>query len=93
MFSSFVPELEREKPVYGIVKPVGTYNPFWIAFHELGGMLRDCARDGLRPWRWLGRAVNPPGWSPDGVHNRSADLKRAYVAAHPDQAGQPGLPK
>ncbi len=93
MFGSFVPELDREKPVYGIVKPLGTYNPFVIAFHELGGFLSDCARDGLRPWRWMGRAVNPPGWSPDGAHNRSIELKRAYVEAHPGEAGQQGLPK
>lgn len=93
MFASFVPELDHERPVYGIVKPVGTYNPFVIAFHELGGFLRDCARDGLRPWRWAGRAVNAPGWSPDGAHNRSIELKRAYVQTHPGQAGQPGLPE
>ena len=93
MFGSFVPELDHEKPVYGIVKPVGTYNPFLIAFHEMGALLRDCARDGLRPWRWVGRAVNAPGWSPDGAHNRSVELKRAYLQSNPDQAGQPGLPK
>ncbi len=92
LFGSFVPEIERERPVYGIVKPVGTFNPFILAFHEAAALLRDCARDGLRPWRWGQRAINPPGWSPDKAHNRSLDLKRAYVAAHPEEAGQPGLP-
>lgn len=92
LFGSFVPEIDREKPVYGIVKPVGSFNPLVIAFHELGGLLRDFAHDGWRPWRWIQRAINPPGWSPDSIHNRSIDLKRAYVAAHPEEAGQPGLP-
>jgi hypothetical protein len=59
----------------------------------LGGLVRDCASDGLRPWRWLGRAVNAPGWNPNGEHHRSIELKRAYVKAFPSQAGQPGLPK
>ena len=92
MFGTFVPEMGADKPVYGIVKPVGSYNPFVIAFHELGGLLRDCARDGLRPDRWIRRAINAPGWSPDGAHNRSVELKAAYVTAHPEHAGTPGLP-
>jgi len=35
----------------------------------------------------------PPGWSPDGNHAGSEEIKRAWLAAHPEQAGQPGLPK
>ena len=93
MFGTFVPELDEDKPVYGIVKPVGSYNPFTVAFHEFIALMKDCARDGLRPDRWLGRMINAPGWSPDGHHNRSVELKRAYVDSHPDQAGLPGLPK
>ena len=50
-----------------------------------------CARDGFRPWRWVGRFINKPGWSPDGAHARSPELKAAYLAAHPEQAGTPGL--
>jgi sterol desaturase/sphingolipid hydroxylase (fatty acid hydroxylase superfamily) len=93
MFGTFVPELDDDKPVYGIVKPIGSYNPFVIAFHELFGLLRDCARDGLRPDLWVRRALNAPGWGPDGAHNRSVELKAAYVAAHPEHAGTPGLPR
>jgi sterol desaturase/sphingolipid hydroxylase (fatty acid hydroxylase superfamily) len=91
MFGSFVPEIDEDKPVYGIVKPLGKYNPLIVAYHELFALLRDCASDGLRPLRWIGRFANPPGWSPDGNHTRSEDLKRAWLAAHPEQAGQPGL--
>ncbi|MEZ5998098.1 MAG: sterol desaturase family protein [Hyphomonas sp.] len=93
MFGTFVPELKEDPPVYGIVKPVGSYNPFIVAFHEFIALMRDCARDGLRPDKWFGRFINAPGWSPDGDHNRSIELKQAYVSAHPDQAGRPGLPK
>ncbi|MFT3723979.1 MAG: sterol desaturase family protein [Hyphomonadaceae bacterium] len=93
MFGSFVPELDSDKPVYGIVKPLGKFNPVIVAYHEMFGLLRDCWKDGPRPWRWVGRFINNPGWSPDGNHSRSRELKEAYLAAHPDQAGTPGLPR
>lgn len=93
MFGTFVPERSDDKPDYGIVKPLKSYNPLTVAYHELVGFLRDCASDGLRPDRWIRRAVNAPGWSPDGHHSRSRELKQAYVAKHPETAGQPGLPK
>ena len=76
----------------GTVKPLESYNPFVVAYAEIGGLLRDCARDGFRPWRWVGRFINKPGWSPDGNHSRSSELKAAYLAAHPEQTGTPGLP-
>jgi hypothetical protein len=93
MFGTFVPELDEDKPVYGIVKPVGSYNPFTVAFHEFFALIRDCSSDGLRPDKWFGRFINAPGWNPDGHHNRSVELKRDFVAEHPDQAGKPGLPR
>jgi hypothetical protein len=92
MFGSFVPELDQDKPVYGTVKPINTFNPVRVAYGELFGLLCDCARDGIRPWRWGGRFINKPGWSPDGAHTRSPELKAVYLAKHPDQAGTPGLP-
>ena len=92
MFGSFVPELDHDKPVYGTVKPINTFNPVRVAYGEIGSLLRDCWRDGPRPWRWVGRFINKPGWSPDGNHSRSGELKAAYLAAHPEQVGTPGLP-
>ena len=93
MFGTFVAERADEPCIYGIVKPVGSYNPIVVAYHEVAALLTDFWRDGPRPWRWIGRMVNAPGWSPDGQHTRSSELKRAYLEKHPDQAGQPGLPK
>ena len=92
MFGTFVPELDSDKPIYGTVKPLTTHNPFVVAYGPLGELLRDCWSDGLRPWRWIGRFINKPGWSPDGNHTRSPELKAAYLVAHPEQAGTPGLP-
>ena len=86
MFGSFVEEREDERPVYGIVKPLGSYNPLTIAFHEAGGLVNDCRRDGFKPLRWLGRAFNPPGWSPDGHHNRSEDIRAAWLGSQANRA-------
>jgi sterol desaturase/sphingolipid hydroxylase (fatty acid hydroxylase superfamily) len=92
IFGTFVRELDEEKPEYGIVHQLTTHNPLTVAYGELAALLRDCWRDGPRPWRWIGRFANPPGWSPDGKHNRTRELKAAHLAAHPELAGQPGLP-
>lgn len=39
LFGSFAEEAER--PIYGLTKPLKTYNPLRIAFHELLAMCRD----------------------------------------------------
>ena len=37
-------------------------------------------------------AWGPPGGGPDGTGPTSARIKAAHVAAHPEDAGTPGLP-
>lgn len=92
IFGSFVPELEDEKITYGIVKPVGTFNPIKVAFVEMFNIFRDAGGRGLKPLQRLGYMFAPPGYSHDGSRKGSDAIKRDYVAAHPDQAGTPGLP-
>ena len=87
-----MPELDSDKPIYGTVKPINTFNPVVVAYDELFACCATAGRDGFRPWRWVGRFINKPGWSPDGAHARSPELKAAYLAQHPEQAGTPGLP-
>lgn len=91
MFGTFVPELESDKPDYGLVTPLESRNPFWVAIHEYVALFKDFSKDGLRPDRWVRRLYNPPGWSPNGNHNGSEEAKRTYLKQHPEQAGQPGL--
>jgi len=79
MFGTFQPELSEDKPDYGIVKPLKSYNVLVVAFHEFGGLLKDCAGDGFKPLTWLKRATNAPGWSPDGKHQRSEELRAAWA--------------
>ena len=39
MFGTFQPE--EEKPDYGILKPVGSYNPVYLVFHECVDITKD----------------------------------------------------
>ena len=80
LFGSFQEELREDKPDYGIIKQLKTYNPIKIAYHEFVALIRDCARDGVRPLTWLKRAINAPGWSPDGRHQRSEELRAEWQA-------------
>ncbi len=62
-FGTFQEELPDHPPVYGITKPVRTWNPIRINFQHLWLLLRDAWytnswRDKLRIW-WM-----PTGWRP-----------------------------
>ncbi|MEM6534334.1 MAG: sterol desaturase family protein [Pseudomonadota bacterium] len=89
MFGSFVPEIDSDKPDYGTVKPLKSYNPIVVAYHEFAALLSDCAADGLRPLTWVRRAINAPGWRPDGQHNRTREIQARWKAQN--QAGDPAL--
>jgi sterol desaturase/sphingolipid hydroxylase (fatty acid hydroxylase superfamily) len=93
MFGTFVPEADEDRPRYGIVRNLGTFNPLKVAFHEWIGMFRDVFRPGLSLRQRLGYLFMPPGWSHDGSRDTSESLKAAYVRRNPAEAGRPGLPK
>ncbi len=93
MFGTFVPELEEDRPRYGIVKNIGTFNPLKVAFHEWIAMFADAfATPGLTLRQRLGYLFMPPGWSHDGTRKGSDELKADYVRRNPGEAGKPGLP-
>ena len=92
LFGTFVPELDHDRPRYGITTQLGTFNVLRVAFHELIGMVRDAAQPGLSAGQRLGYLFRAPGWSHDRSRRTAADVKRAYVLRNPDQAGMPGLP-
>ena len=75
-----VAEDAEEATRYGIVKPLRSHNPLVVAYHGFGGLFADFRRDGLRPDRWVRRAINPPGWSPGGDHQRSEEIRAAWLA-------------
>ena len=88
----FVPEQENEKPDYGIVTPLATFNPIKVAFHEFAAIAKDVSQKGLTFKQRFAYIFAPPGTSHDGSKQPIAVIKANYIAAHPDQAGTPGLP-
>ena len=90
-FGTFVEERADDPCRYGVVKPIETYNPVKIAFAELLQIFRDAAQRGLTLRQRFGYVFGPPGYSHDGSRKMSVDLKREFVAKHPETAGQQGL--
>ena len=77
LMGTFVAEREDERPAYGIVKNLDTYNPLRIAFHEWAAIARDVTstRNPAEIRKYL---FGPPGWSPDGSRQTTADIKAAW---------------
>ncbi len=66
MFGTFQEELDDVPPVYGVLKPVSTWNPILINFQHLWRLIKDAWRtnnwiDKLRIW------FMPTGWRPKDV--------------------------
>tara|TARA_B100000530_G_scaffold70265_1_gene41406 strand:- start:825 stop:1940 length:1116 start_codon:yes stop_codon:yes gene_type:complete len=69
VFGTFQEELDEIKPVYGVLKPVQTWNPFWINFQHLWRLIRDAYY--TKDWKakfyiWF----KPTGWRPDDVKEK-----------------------
>lgn len=81
LFGTFTPERDEEKPRYGIIKNLGSFNPLVITFHEWIGIARDVIS--AKSWRErMGYMFGPPGWSPDGSRLTSADIKARWKRVH-----------
>ncbi len=79
LFGTFIPEDDAEPCRYGIVRNLGDFNIFRVAFHEWIGIGKDLA--GSRSLREVvGYLFGPPGWSPDGSRDTSATLKAKWRA-------------
>lgn len=69
LFGTFQQELKDVPPVYGITRPVQTWNPIKINFQHLGLLITDALRtksvkDKLRIW------FMPTGWRPADVEKK-----------------------
>jgi hypothetical protein len=56
----------QDRPIYGLTKNIGTYNPFRIAFHEWIDIARDLRVSSGWSERWMA-IFGRPGWSPVAV--------------------------
>ena len=68
-FGTFQEELPDVKPVYGVKRPVGTWNPVLINFMHIWNIAKDAWRtqkiwDKIRIW------FMPTGWRPDDVKEK-----------------------
>jgi alkylglycerol monooxygenase len=64
MFGTF--QAEEEEPVYGLTKPLNSWNPLWANVHVWNDLFRDAW---LAP-RWTDKFriwFMPPGWRPKGL--------------------------
>ncbi|MCA9652098.1 MAG: sterol desaturase family protein [Myxococcales bacterium] len=82
LFGTFEPETTR--PVYGITKPLRSFNPVWANFHyfvEIGARMRAARtlRDRLRA------LVAPPSWLPAGMALPAAPAATTDPEAPPVQ--------
>jgi sterol desaturase/sphingolipid hydroxylase (fatty acid hydroxylase superfamily) len=78
LFGTFAQEVPSDRPRYGIVHQLDTFNPLRIAFHEWLAILSDLR--GARTWRerWL-YLFGPPGWSADGSRTTSRSIREAWL--------------
>ena len=66
MFGSFQPELDSVEPVYGILRPVKTWNPVIINYKHLWQLIQD-AFYAERIWDKIRIWFMPTGWRPEDV--------------------------
>ncbi len=78
MFGTFVAEDEAEPPRYGIVRNLGDFNIVRAVFHEWAAIGQDLWRS-RSPREVVGYLFGPPGWSPDGSRQTSAQIKAAWA--------------
>ena len=93
LFGTFVPELEEEKPEYGLVTPLQTFNPIKVAFHEFAGIFKDATQKGLSLRQRILMIFAAPGTCFDNSKLTAKQIKAQFVRDNPKAAGMPGLPK
>ncbi len=76
MFGTFEPEVE--KPVYGLVKNINTFNLLRIAFQEWIDMFSDSFSKRIKFKNRIKYLFMPPGWKHNGSGTISSDLRKKW---------------
>lgn len=81
LFGTYSAEVDTDRPRYGIVRDLGSFNLLWAAFHEWVGIAKDMWR---APWgAKLGYLLREPGWSHDGSRETSDMIRERWERATP----------
>lgn len=84
IFGTFEPERDDDRPRYGIVHNLGSFNVLWAAVHEWVGIAKDVWR--APTWRArLNYMIRPPGWSHDGSRDTSETIKARWEATRQER--------
>jgi sterol desaturase/sphingolipid hydroxylase (fatty acid hydroxylase superfamily) len=73
LFGTFQPEEER--PIYGLTKNIGSFNPFTVAFKTWGELLTAARKAGSIK-QSVTYFIKPPGWSHDGSTKTVQELRK-----------------
>jgi len=76
LFGTFEPEVE--KPIYGLVSNIKTFNPIKVAFQEWINLFKDAFTSKTSFTNKLNYFIKPPGWKHDGSSILSSDLRREW---------------
>jgi len=76
LFGSFEPEIE--KPVYGLITNINTFNPIKIAFIEWTSLFSDFFTSKTSLSNKFKYFLKPPGWKHDGTGILSEDLRKKW---------------
>lgn len=80
LFGTFEPEVE--KPVYGLVKNINSFNPLYVAFHEWISIAKDTSQSKVSLINRIKYIFKPPGWRHDGTGAISSDLRKDWESNH-----------
>jgi sterol desaturase/sphingolipid hydroxylase (fatty acid hydroxylase superfamily) len=94
LFGTFEAERNDDRPRYGVVRQLGSFNILWAALHEWIGIVRDLLN--APGWRnKLGYALREPGWSHDGSRETTEAIRarwrrsQAATTAHAESERTP----
>ena len=86
MFGTF--EKERERPVYGLTRNIGSFNPVVVALKTWRELFTKAASSGSVK-NALGYFTQPPGWSHDGSSQTTKMMIEEYNRLHSDKPVHP----
>ena len=77
IFGTFIEE--EEKPIYGLVTNIASFNPLYVAFHEWISLFKDVFTSNTSLLNRIKYFIKPPGWKHDGTGILSDDIRREWA--------------